>query len=96
MNAAARIIDAEGRGRFEATTDGALTGYLDYRRGEEVVEYVHTFVSQQARGRGIGGELVQGALEDARHRGLKVRATCPFVAGWLAHHAGYRDLVASG
>lgn len=87
------IIDAEGRSRFEMRTDDQLAGYLDYERGEGQVDYRHTFVSERFRHHGLGGVLVRAALDDARHRRLKVKPTCDFVARWIDQHPGYQDLV---
>lgn len=94
MTTTGDIIDAEGRGRFEAQEDGSLAGYLSYDRGDTVVDYLHTYVSDDFRGHGVGSALAQAALQDARHRGLRVRPSCPFLAGWLAEHPDYQDLVA--
>ncbi|MDT0305853.1 GNAT family N-acetyltransferase [Streptomyces sp. DSM 44917] len=85
----------EGR-RFEARLDPAAAepaGFTEYRRREGgVVEYFHTEVDPAFEGRGVGGALARAALDDARARGLRVRATCPFVSGWLDRHPDYHDL----
>jgi predicted N-acetyltransferase YhbS len=47
-----------------------------------------------ARGRGIASRLVQGVLEEARARGLKVVPRRLFVSTYIARHLEYRDLVA--
>jgi predicted GNAT family acetyltransferase len=44
-------------------------------------------------GHGVGSQLVRGALEAARARGLKVVARCPFVAAYLAKHPEFNDLL---
>ncbi|MBL1069023.1 GNAT family N-acetyltransferase [Streptomyces sp. 7-21] len=100
------IIDAEGRGRFEARDGERITGYLVYRRDEGTddgtggerrrgtVDYLSTFVPEESRGQGVAAELARAALEDARHRGLRVRPTCPFVAGYVERHPEYRPLLA--
>ena len=44
-------------------------------------------------GQGIGSQLVRGLLEIARTQGLKVVAKCPFVAGYIAKHPEYADLL---
>jgi uncharacterized protein len=48
----------------------------------------------QARGRGLASQLVAGALENVRARGLKVVPRCPFVRAYIARHPEYRDLLA--
>ncbi|MFC7573610.1 GNAT family N-acetyltransferase [Klenkia terrae] len=42
---------------------------------------------------GLGGTLVRAALDDVRAAGGTVVPQCPFVAGWIARHPEYRDLV---
>jgi len=44
-------------------------------------------------GRGVGSKLVRGALDQARGRGLKVVAQCPFVKGYIEKHPDYADLL---
>jgi uncharacterized protein len=87
------VSDAPERGRFEAhDADGALAGYLEYTRAGQVAVYPHTLVFPAYEGRGVGGQLVREALDDARRRGLAVRPDCPFVAAWMARNPQYRDL----
>ena len=44
-------------------------------------------------GKGIGSQLVKGALDQVRADGLKVIAQCPFVKGYIDKHPEYADLV---
>ena len=53
---------------------------------------VHTETPPAARGRGLASQLVQGALDNARSRGLKVVPVCWFVRDYLVKHPEYRDL----
>ncbi|HEV2634110.1 MAG TPA: GNAT family N-acetyltransferase [Actinocrinis sp.] len=87
------VTDAENSNRFEAhTSDGTLAGFLEYIRSDDLVIYPHTQVEPAFEGQGVGGALARVALDDARARGVKVRASCPFVAGWLVRHPEYKDL----
>ena len=47
---------------------------------------VHTEVVSSAEGKGIGSQLVAGALDDIRSRGLRVVPVCPFVAAYVRRH----------
>jgi predicted GNAT family acetyltransferase len=38
---------------------------------------------------------VRGALDDARRRGWRIVAQCPFVAHFVTGHPEYADLVAA-
>ncbi|MHC0431764.1 GNAT family N-acetyltransferase [Streptomyces sp. O3] len=90
MNAV--VTDAETAQRFEARVDGVLAGFAEYLRTDALVVYPHTEVDPAYEGQGVGGALARAALDDARERGLRVLATCPFVSGWLARHPEYQDL----
>jgi predicted GNAT family acetyltransferase len=79
--------------RYEIEVDGEVAGFLVYRREPGVLELVHTDVDPKWEGQGVGAALVQGALDDVRARGLKMRPYCPFVAGYILRHPDYQDLV---
>jgi|HubBroStandDraft_1064217.scaffolds.fasta_scaffold2304266_1 predicted GNAT family acetyltransferase len=78
-------------GRFELEQDGHLA-VAHYRLAEGVITFMHTEVPSELSGRGMGSRLIAGALDEARRRGLKVTAECPFVSGFIAKHPEYRDL----
>ena len=77
--------------RFELEHDGHLA-VAYYRVAEDVITFMHTEVPSELSGRGMGSRLIAGALDEARRRGLKVTAECPFVSGFIAKHPEYRDL----
>jgi predicted GNAT family acetyltransferase len=79
--------------RFELDVPGA-TVVLNYKLADGVMKLVHTETPPAARGRGLASQLVQGALDNARARGLKVVPVCLFVRDYLVKHPDYRDLVA--
>ena len=60
----------------------------------DAVIITHTETPRALRGRGIGSELVRGALELIRADGKKVIAGCGFVADYLDQHPENADLVA--
>lgn len=57
--------------------------------------YVHTGVPPELEGRGIAGQLAKFALDDARARGLRVVARCPYVAAYIERNPEYAELLAS-
>jgi predicted GNAT family acetyltransferase len=89
------VTDHPDQLRYEIEVDGEVAGFLLYRVEPGVLELVHTDVDPKWEGKGVGGALVQGALDDVRARGLKVRPFCPFVAAYIRRHPEYEDLVAS-
>jgi predicted GNAT family acetyltransferase len=90
---AATVTDNPDKRRFELTADGWLAGFAEYRLDADTITFIHTEVDQAFSGRGLGSVLARGALDDARRRGLRVVAECPFIRGWIAKHPDYSDLV---
>lgn len=89
------VSDVPGAKRYEARVEGEpkVAGVADYIRTTELVAFVHTEVSPEHEGRGVGAALVRTALSEARAANLRVLATCPFFAGWIARHPEYQDLL---
>ncbi|MEA2991698.1 MAG: uncharacterized protein QOD40_618 [Alphaproteobacteria bacterium] len=79
--------------RFELESGGA-TAVAYYRRSPGVIAFTHTEVPLQMRERGIGSQLMQGALQAVRAEGLKVLPRCSFVAHYLSEHPEFQDLLA--
>ena len=84
--------DAAGE-RYVIAADGAVAGFVQYRSRPGLIAFVHTEVDAGMAGRGLGGMLIKGALDDARARGLAVLPFCPFVNGYIKRHPEYQDLV---
>lgn len=83
--------DAEGR--FELVEDGELAELVFRRVGPRLV-LVHTGVPDALEGRGIGGRLVQAAVDHARAEGLTIVPRCPFAKSWLERHPDVAATVA--
>jgi predicted GNAT family acetyltransferase len=79
--------------RYEARVDDALAGVCEYELTTDTIVFLHTVVAQKYEGQGVGTALARYALDDARDRGLHVRALCPFIRGWMARHPEYNDLI---
>ncbi len=89
------ITDNAGKSRYEIRLDGELAGFAEYERGEGAVIFTHTEVDSAFEGKGVGGSLARGALDDVRAKGLSVVPLCPFIKKWIGKHPDYRDLVRS-
>lgn len=81
----AAVVDEPDERRFVYWADGA-EAQLVYRRNGGRLILVHTEVPEDLGGRGIGGRLVQAALDQARANGWTVAPWCPFVRSWLENH----------
>lgn len=85
------VSDNPAELRYELTVDGELAGEIRYRRLPGALALVHTEVDPKRHG--LGTELVRGALDDVRERGLHVVPVCPFVGAFIRRHPEYADLV---
>ena len=91
---AVRVVDDPGERRYEPYLGDELAGWVTYRFIAGRIVFVHTEVPAAYAGRGVAARLAAGALDDARSRGLRVRALCPYVAAYIERHPEYRDLLA--
>jgi hypothetical protein len=89
----AEVRDNPEEHRFELMV-GKQRAEAYYTLAPGVITFTHTDVPQVLSGQGVGSRLIKGALEQARARGLKVAATCPFVSAYLGKHKEYADLIA--
>lgn len=78
--------------RFELDADGHVA-FSNYKRDGSTLTIMHTEVPKELNGRGIGSALARGLLDIARAQKLKVVPLCPFVAGYIAKHPEYVDLL---
>ena len=87
------VTDHPEAGRYELHDGDTLAGVADYFLRRDSIVFTHTKVSDAYEGQGAGSQLAQEALDDARRRGLRVVAWCPFIAGWIQRHPDYADLL---
>lgn len=86
------VRDNAAASRFELEADGGRAIAV-YRLEGNTIVFTHTEVPAHLQGRGIGSELVRGALAIARARGLCVIPLCSFVADYIRQHPDVQDLV---
>ena len=78
--------------RFEARL-GEAVAFAEYRLKPGVLTLPHTVVPDAFAGRGVASALAITALTYAREHGLKVKPSCPFMAGYIKKHPEWHDLV---
>ncbi len=89
------VHDNPAASRYELRVDGELVGFIVYRIRDGRMDMVHTEIDPHRQGAGLGAELVRGALDGARSRGLRVAPICPFVSAFIAKHPDtYLELAA--
>jgi uncharacterized protein len=90
---AAGVHDNPALSRFELDVNG-VTAVANYQLNGKVMTFTHTEVPPQARHGGIASQLIAGALQAVRARGLKIVPRCSFVKAYVDQHPDVRDLLA--
>ncbi|MCX2163573.1 MULTISPECIES: GNAT family N-acetyltransferase [Corynebacterium] len=93
------VTHEQSQSRFVISVDGQPAGFAEYSPvadsdGNEIRDFNHTVVDSAFRGRGLSKPLISSALDSTRADGLKIRATCSAVKGFIAKNEDYADLVA--
>lgn len=88
-----QVVENPSERRYELLDGDDLLGRIDYRARSSALALIHTEVEPKRQG--LGSELVKGALDDVRARGLRVVPICPFVGAFIRRHPEYSDLVAA-
>lgn len=94
--ATAMTIHHDPKGQeFTATEEGFNVELAYARPSENLIDFTHTFVDENLRGKGLGEEMARAGLAYAREQGLKVKTSCKFMAAFVRRHeAEYADLMA--
>ncbi|MDE3131020.1 MAG: N-acetyltransferase [Acidobacteriota bacterium] len=88
------VADNPDLSRYEVRVDGELAGFAQYRLRDGRITIFHAEVDPAHEGHGVGSQLAGSALADVRARQLELVPRCPFIAGYVRHHADrYLDLV---
>jgi uncharacterized protein len=87
------VQDNPTASRFEIAVDGELAGFVDYRKDGDEYALPHTRIFTEFEGRGLGGELVSGALTEIAARGGTVLPYCPFVPKVIRDNPEFLELV---
>lgn len=78
--------------RYTVLHDGQEVGLLTYRvAGDDLLDFTHTYVPPEHRGRGIAEKLVEHALEETLQRGWRFRASCWYVNIYARRHPRFQE-----
>ena len=76
---------------------GAYRAVLMYAKQGDTLDLYHIYVPDPFRGQRVAGRILVEAFEYAQKEGLKVVATCPFIAkDFLKLFPQYQKLVCPG
>jgi predicted GNAT family acetyltransferase len=91
---ATEVVHDAQASAYYLVLDGDRVGRTDYEIRGDVIDFTHTEIDPEHREGGLGGALVEGALEHVRTAtDFRLVATCPFTAAWLDEHPEYQDLL---
>ena len=65
----------------------------EYDERHDRLLFTHTEVEPGREGKGLAGNLVRQALDDARTNERQVVPLCSYVRSWIDRHPAYGDLV---
>jgi uncharacterized protein len=80
------VTDLPDQSRYEATSADGVVGVLEYRRKDGVIFLNHAETALAHRGKGVAGQIVLKAMQDASEQGVKVVPVCPYVRDWVSQH----------
>ncbi|QDA59045.1 GNAT family N-acetyltransferase [Hymenobacter jejuensis] len=79
---------------FYASYEGQEAELAYARPTDSVIDFTHTFVDEELRGRGVGEAMAKEALQYARQHHLRVRTSCEFMADYVGkNRAEYQDIL---
>jgi len=88
------VVQDAPQNRFQLMLDGEPVGETDYVIRDNTMTFTHTEIDPNRQEKGLGGELVRGALNLVRaETDLRVASTCPFTTAWIERHPDYADLL---
>jgi predicted GNAT family acetyltransferase len=79
------VVDRPDEGLLTVTVDGH-TAELRYQVVDGHLVLIHTEVPEALGGQGIGGVLVEAAVDRAARDDLVIVPLCPFARRWLQRH----------
>ena len=89
------VHDNPSRQRYELEVPGGIV-FADYRLRDGILAITHTETPRALQGQGLASKLVEGMIEDARERKLKIMPLCSFVVDYFRRHPEAHDVLADG
>jgi len=92
VSEALNVVMNEAEQQFQVRL-GDEVAFAEYRMVDHGIILPHTVVPESFEGKGVGSALAKAALGYAREHELKVIPLCPFMAGYIAKHPEWHDIV---
>ena len=88
------VVNDPENSRYRLMRGDEELGFTTYETGPhgEIV-FLHTEIDEEKQEKGLGSQLVRGALDDVRANSTaRVVAKCPFTFRYISEHDEYKDL----
>jgi predicted GNAT family acetyltransferase len=92
------IVEREDKptgGVYRVRINGHLAEMTFSRTNDKLIIIDHTAVPEDLRGQRVGNLLLEKVIADAREKGFKIFALCPFAAAQFRRHPEYRDVLST-
>jgi uncharacterized protein len=84
------------KGIFYTEVGGKKLAEMTYSKaGESLIIIDHTDVDESLKGKGIGKQLVQAAVEFARNSEMKILPLCPFAKAVFDKTPNFQDVLST-
>lgn len=83
------VRDNPSAHRYEIAVDDEVKGVIEYEQRADGLALVHTEVSRDSKGSGLGQRLVLETLKQLQAQNTTVIAECPFVDSMMQKHPEY-------
>lgn len=81
------------KGQFYIEKDGKSVAQMQYKWDDkEKLVITHTNVDESMQNQGLGGQLVQKAVDFAREEGIKLSSECSFAKSVLSENENFSDV----
>ncbi|NBW35927.1 MAG: N-acetyltransferase [Cytophagia bacterium] len=82
------------KGLFYIEIDHEKLAEMSYSKaGDQLIIIDHTEVDEKLKGKGAGKQLVQAAVDYARHHQIKILPLCPFAKSVFDKTSEYQDVL---
>lgn len=89
------LVDLGGhKFAYQHKENGNVTAEIEWTEDNGIMTMTHTFVDDSLRGQGIAKKLLDQAAENARDKGLKMKAVCSYVVNAFDRSDDYNDVKA--
>lgn len=89
------LVDLGGyKYAYQHKENDKVTAEIEWTEDNGIMTMTHTFVDDSLRGQGIAKKLLDQAAENARDKGLKMKAVCSYVVNAFDRSDDYNDVKA--